>query len=280
METSTKSRADDKALGQEKPENRLMNTSNTQRKTAIKLENISLRIPVAIDGNKKTLKNSIVSAVTGGIIKRKGNQSWVEALKNISLTIEQGERIALIGHNGAGKTTFLRLISGIYEPTKGKLKSYCNVYPMLQKNFLTSPELSGVEAVKAQYLLLHGNLKKFDHFLQEICEFSELDEFIHMPIKTYSEGMAARLLFTLLTSSRHEFLALDEGFGTGDARFYERASKRLEKFIDSSGTLVLASHSEELLQRFCTKGLVFNKGEITFSGKLNQALDYYHGTYS
>jgi lipopolysaccharide transport system ATP-binding protein len=107
-------------------------------------------------------------------------------------------------------------------------------------------------------------------------EFCELGDFIHLPMKTYSEGMSARLMFSLLTSGRHECLALDEGFGAGDARFFERAQQRLEKFIESTGTLFLASHSEPLLRQFCKRGLVFDQGKITFDGPLEEAFLYYH----
>lgn len=141
---------------------------------------------------------------------------------------------------------------------------------------MTSPELSGLQAAKGQYLLTHGHLRGFPKYLQEIVEFSELGDFIHLPMKGYSEGMSARLLFALLTSGSHDCLALDEGFGAGDARFFERAQKRMEHFIDTAGTLILASHSEGLLRQFCKRGLVFNRGQIVFDGPLEQSLAYYH----
>jgi lipopolysaccharide transport system ATP-binding protein len=146
---------------------------------------------------------------------------------------------------------------------------------MIQKSFLTSPELSGLQAVKGHYLLQHGNLRGFADYLQSIVEFSELGDFIHLPMKGYSEGMSARLLFALLTSGSHDCLALDEGFGAGDARFFERAQQRMEQFIDASGTLILASHSNALLRQFCKRGLVFNQGHIVFDGSLEDALSYY-----
>jgi lipopolysaccharide transport system ATP-binding protein len=95
-------------------------------------------------------------------------------------------------------------------------------------------------------------------------------------MKGYSEGMSARLLFALLTSSTHDCLALDEGFGAGDARFFDRAQRRLEQFIESAGTLILASHSDGLLRQFCQRGLVFNQGQIVFDGPLDASLAFYH----
>ena len=147
---------------------------------------------------------------------------------------------------------------------------------MLQKTFLTSSELTGVDACKAHYLLRKHSLNGFDNFLNEIVDFSGLGSYISLPIKTYSEGMAARLIFSILTSSPHECLAIDEGFGTGDADFFERAEQRMKKFMDSAATLFLASHSEELLKQFCVRGLVFNHGSIVYDGTLDAALNYYH----
>jgi len=147
---------------------------------------------------------------------------------------------------------------------------------MLQKSFLTSTDLSGVDAAKAHYLLENKSLNGFGEFLEEIIEFSGLGEFISLPIKTYSEGMSARLIFSILTSKPHDCLAIDEGFGTGDSDFFERAEKRMKSFMNSSGTLLFASHSEYLLKQFCTRGIVFNHGHVVFDGPLDDALNYYH----
>jgi lipopolysaccharide transport system ATP-binding protein len=147
---------------------------------------------------------------------------------------------------------------------------------MIQKSFITSFELSGLQAVKGHYILTHGNLRGFHDYLQEILDFSELGDFIHLPMKGYSEGMSARLLFAMLTSGTHDCLALDEGFGAGDARFFQKAQERLERFIQKAGTLILASHSDSLLRKFCRRGLVFSKGQIIFDGPLEDSLAFYH----
>jgi len=188
----------------------------------------------------------------------------------------EGERVALIGHNGAGKSTFLKLISGIYTATSGRFQRQIRVFPMIQKSFITSPELSGLQAIKAHYLMVQGNLRGFDGFCDGVIEFSGLGDFIHLPIKTYSEGMAARLLFSMLTAFSHECLAMDEGFGAGDFSFYEKAQQRMQAFIEQAGTLFLASHSDALLKQFCQRGLVFDQGSIAFDGPLDQALSFYH----
>jgi lipopolysaccharide transport system ATP-binding protein len=247
----------------------------SEKTPVLELQDVWLRIPVDYQ-ETRTLKKALLRSVTGGAIKRTSGGAEIEALRGISCTIYHGERVALIGHNGAGKSTFLRLVSGIYTATSGRFRASAPVFPMIQKSFITGPELSGVQAVKGHYLLMHGNLQGFPAYLQEIIDFSELGNFIHLPMKGYSEGMSARLLFALLTSDSHDCLALDEGFGAGDARFFERAQQRLSKFIDASGTLILASHSDALLRQFCCRGLVFNQGEIVFDGQLNKSLAYYH----
>ena len=130
--------------------------------------------------------------------------------------------------------------------------------------------------MKAHYLLVHGNLRGFEAFQEDVVTFAGLGDFIHLPLKTYSQGMAARLLFAVLTSGSHDCLAMDEGFGAGDNDFYDRAQERLERFLDTAGTLLLASHTERLLKRFCSRGLVFRAGRIVFDGQLNDALAFYN----
>ena len=251
---------------------------NILNKPAIEIKNLSLSIPIFCSENRslsKRFTNQVIN-LTGGTLNQSKNGTNIIALNNINLTIMKGERVGLIGHNGSGKSSFLRLISGIYLPTNGNIKVLVDVYPMLQKTFLTSSELSGVDACKAHFLLKNQSLDGFESFLREIIEFSGLGSYISLPIKTYSEGMSARLIFSILTSSPHECLAIDEGFGTGDADFCDRAEERMRQFMESAATLFLASHSEELLKQFCNRGIVFSHGSIVFDGPLDAALNYYH----
>ena len=251
---------------------------NMLNKPAIEIKDLSLAIPIYHSEGRslsKKFANKVIN-ITGGALDQSENRTNVIALNNINLTIMKGERVGLIGHNGSGKSSFLRLISGIYLPTAGKINISVDVYPMLQKTFLTSSELSGVDACKAHYLLQNHHLLGFETFLNEIIEFSGLGSYISLPIKTYSEGMTARLIFSILTSSPHDCLAIDEGFGTGDADFCDRAEVRMEQFMESAATLFLASHSEELLKQFCNRGIVFSHGSIVYDGPLCAALNYYH----
>lgn len=248
-------------------------------RTIVEADDVWLRIPVWTT-ETRSLKSALLRSVTGGGLRRSSTGAEVEALRGISCRIQSGERVALIGHNGAGKSTFLKLVSGIYHATSGCLVTHVKVYPMIQKSFITSPELSGVQAVKAHYLLINGNLKGFGSFLEEVTEFSGLGDFIHLPVKGYSEGMAARLLFSVLTGFQHECLALDEGFGAGDSQFKEQAQERMRKFIDGAGTLLMASHSDDLLRQFCQRGLVFDQGRIVCDADLETALSFYHKNHA
>lgn len=253
----------------------MTDSANLQSDPVLRLRDVWLRIPV-FTSETRTLKSALLRSVTGGALRRSKGGVEIDALRGVNCDIHHGERVALIGHNGAGKSTFLRLVSGIYQPSSGLFRASCPVFPMIQKSFITSPDLSGVQAVKGHYLLMHGHLRGFQDFLDEIVEFSGLGDFIHLPMKGYSEGMGARLLFAMLTASSHDCLAMDEGFGAGDARFFERAQARLQSFISSAGTLLLASHSEELLHMFCVRGLVFDQGQIVCDAPLQHALAYYH----
>ena len=222
-----------------------------------------------------SLKKKIIKSVTGGGLTKNKKKSYVTALKSINLKVYKGEKIGLIGHNGSGKTSFIRLISGIYEPTSGFLNSTVKVYPMIERSFIVEEELTGVDSAKAHYLMMNNSLVGFQNFLENITQFSGLGDYIYLPLKTYSEGMSARLMFSLLTYQNHECLALDEGLGTGDKEFYKKAQSRLNIFLENSGSLFLASHSDELLRRFCLRGIVFNGGKLIFDGNIEEALDFY-----
>ena len=252
----------------------MIEENDIKRKTIIELTNVSLEIPI-FSNSDFNLKKKLIKSVTGGAFKSNSKKTIIKALDSINLSVKQGEKIALIGHNGSGKTSFIRLISGIYKPTSGSLITLVNVYPMVKSSFIVEEELTGVESAKAHYLIMNNSLKGFQDFLDDVIEFSGLGDFIYLPLKTYSEGMSSRLMFALLTYQYHECLALDEGLGTGDKAFYNKAEHRLDKFLNNSGSLFIASHSKELLRKFCLRGIVFSSGKLVFDGALEQALTFY-----
>ena len=149
---------------------------------------------------------------------------------------------------------------------------------MIERSFIVEEELTGYDSAKAHYLIMNNSLDGFEDFLDYVIQFSGIGEYLYLPLKTYSEGMASRLTFSLLTFHKHDCLALDEAIGTGDQDFYKKAQKRLNEYLTSSGMLILSSHSSALLRRFCERGLVFSGGSIIFDGDLEDALKFYDET--
>jgi len=245
---------------------------------AVHCDSVSLSLPVR-STRRASAARAIATTVTGGFLTGNSHGASILALNKLSLTISSGEKVALIGHNGAGKSTFLRLISGIFVPTSGALSMKGYATPLLDKSFIVDQDLSGYEVCKAHYLkdrrLLNISLSEY---IYDIENFTELGDFLHAAVSSYSDGMKTRLMFALLTSSRHPLLAMDEGIAAGDRFFLEKAATRFDNFLTTADTLVLASHDEALLKRFTTRGIVMAKGSCIFDGDLNSALDFYHSS--
>ena len=242
----------------------------------LEISNLSLDIPV---GSSKRYGRSLnfFNNKVGGILKNKHNITYIRALNKINLTIKKGERIALIGHNGSGKSTLLRVISNIFKPSEGEIKGQFFT-PLLNRSFMVNEDHPGIDAIKAHYLYSRRKVRTQDYknFEKKVIEDSGLGKFINVPIRTYSTGMAERLQFCLATSFKDNALAIDEGFGTADSAFTSFAIKKLNKFMDSTETIVFASHSEALLTSFCQRGIILKGGVINFDGPIKEAFDLYH----
>ena len=249
------------------------------------LENVSLYL-YNMTSKGINIKKELVKIV-GKILKirqkkeftktNKIDKSKVLILKNINVYINKGDRIGLLGANGSGKSTILKLLSGIYKPTTGSIRGNL-FFPMIIRDLNVSEDLSGIDAAKAffyQYDLSSIGYDLFQ-FISEIEELTNIGEYFSRSIKYYSEGMRTRLIFSLLTSVRlSENLAIDEGFGTGDKMFAAHAETKLEEFLGSKGSLLLASHSDNLLRQFCKRGWVMKEGRIIFDGPLEDAISFY-----
>ena len=205
------------------------------------------------------------------------NKNKVLILDTLKASIKRGERIGLIGANGSGKSTLLKLLSGIYVPTYGSIRGDL-FYPMITRDLNVSHDLNGEDASKSFYYQHSLNNLGFDlnDFVRAINENCKIGDYFTKPIKYYSEGMRTRLVFSLLTSVRlSDNLAIDEGFGTGDKAFALQAEKQLEDFLGTSGSLLMASHSDLLLKEFCKRGWVMKKGKILYDGNIDDALAFY-----
>lgn len=197
-------------------------------------------------------------------------------IDNLSLQIGKGDRIGLLGHNGSGKTTLLRMLSGIYKPTRGTINfSEKQLTPIIDQSLGYSRELHGKQLCYINFLLYQQEFISWKTFYEKILIFTELSEFMDTPIKSWSQGMQTRLSFALITNRPLSGLALDEGLVAGDQWFQRKAKIQLDNFIDGLGTLVLASHSVDLLQRYCSRGIILHKGQVQFDGSLFRAIQLY-----
>lgn len=244
---------------------------------SIRLEHVSVAFPV-YDLFARSAKNRLISAGTGGrLATDAGHRMTVQALDDVTLTLQHGERVALIGHNGAGKTTLLRVLAGIYEPTGGRVEVSGRVAPLFDVSLGMDPEATGYENIVLRGLFLGLSRAEIDARVGEIADFTELGDFLHLPIRTYSDGMRARLTFAVSTSIDPEILLLDEGIGAGDAAFMEKARMRMEKFVARAGILVLASHSQELIRSLCTRAILVERGCVVRDGDVTDVLRLYQG---
>lgn len=209
----------------------------------------------------RSIKNKIMSSI-GGTIFKKNNLEFVYALKNISISIKSGQRIGLIGPNGAGKSTFLRLLAGCIEPLEGTIARNGKINSILSLSMGLDAELTGLENIKLQSYFRNYTKEKYVDFLNSVISFSELDDFINMPIESYSSGMILRLAFAIATFEVPEILLLDEIINVGDKNFSKKSKKRIEDLIDNSSLLILSSHDDSIIKNYCNKIYRFNNGSF------------------
>ncbi len=200
----------------------------------------------------------------------------VRALENVSFELNNGDRLGLIGHNGAGKSTLLRVLAGVYAPTIGTIRLEGRISPLFNAAPGLDPEDTGYENIKTCGMFLGMTDSEIETRIPDIAEFSELGEYLDLPVRTYSAGMMTRLGYAIATSIEPDILLLDEGLATGDARFATRAEERLQSLISRSSILVLASHSDVMIKAMCNQAALMEKGHIIALGPVEEIIDYYH----
>jgi ABC-type polysaccharide/polyol phosphate transport system ATPase subunit len=199
----------------------------------------------------------------------------IKALDGVSFEIREGDRIGLLGHNGSGKTTLLRTLSGIYEPVTGELRASGHVVPLFDLHLGMDLDATGTENIWMRSKLLGLTTRQISDSLDDIADFTELGDYLEMPMRTYSTGMMVRLAFAISTAIVPEILLLDEMIGAGDAGFIARADARLHDFLQRAGILVIASHSLPILRQWCNKGMLLKRGKLVAQGPLEDVITLY-----
>lgn len=202
----------------------------------------------------------------GDAILRVGRNTYVRALDSVSLSLEAGDRLGLVGANGAGKTTLLKVLYGVYEPTGGSVDVRGRVDALFNIGLGFRMEATGRRNIVLRGLINGWTMDEIENRMESIINFSELGEFIDLPYKTYSQGMAGRLAFSIATSLEPEILLMDEWISAGDQVFQEKARSRMKEMAARAGIIVLASHNSDLVRRTCNKILELEKGKVKYFG--------------
>jgi lipopolysaccharide transport system ATP-binding protein len=227
----------------------------------IKFNNLSVEFPV-LDNDSGYLVKKLFS-----LNKIKNKKEIITALSNIDIKIDDGDRVGIYGHNGSGKSTLLRVISGVITPSKGNFDINGNVSSLINIASGIYMDGTGIENIYFRSTLMGIEKKVIDKKIDEIISFADIKNFINYPIKTYSSGMLMRLLFSIVTAYNHEIIVMDEFISTGDAKFIVKANDRIHKMIHNSNNFIFASHSLDLITKFCNRMIILYGGEIVFYGR-------------
>lgn len=244
----------------------------------ISLENVTVDIPVQIQGKRAVLHNAITEMVGGVVTSRSASRLNVRALDNVSFTLPSGERLGLIGHNGAGKTTLLKTIAGLYPISSGTIEVEGSVRTFFNLSAGLDASQSGLKNIKNVALFYTPDIAEIEHMVPEIIEFSELGDFIDMPVSTYSAGMLARLIVSIALNFGGENLIMDEMLGAGDASFMKKVNARVHKMMESSKSLLFASHATEIVHQLCNKVIWLEKGRIKMMGDATYVVEEFNKT--
>ena len=246
------------------------------RASELSLENVSVSFPI-YHGGSRSLKKSLLFRGSGGqLASDASHRITVEALRNVSMEFRTGDRVALIGTNGAGKTTLLRVMAGIYEPVTGVVKSRGRISPMFDISLGIDGDISGYDNIRLRGLILGLTAREIEERMADIVEFTELGDYLDIPVRTYSSGMMTRLTFAVATCFAPEIFLMDEWIVAGDAGFLAKAQHRIEAFVEQAGILVLASHSSEICRQWCNKAIWMERGEVKMAADIGAVLDSYN----
>jgi ABC-type polysaccharide/polyol phosphate transport system ATPase subunit len=239
----------------------------------LSLYKVDVSFPI-YHGGSRSLKKRLLFRGSGGHMATDAHQRIVvQVLRDVSLRLVAGDRVALVGSNGAGETTLLRVMAGIYEPVSGIVRSSGRISSM----FDIDSEISGFENIRLRGMILGLSSAEIEERMADIVEFTELGDYLDVPVRTYSAGMMTRLTFAVATCFAPEILLMDEWILAGDASFLNKAQQRVEAFVERASIMVLASHSIDTCHKLCNQGIWMDQGKIKAAGPIDAVLDAYSG---
>ena len=239
-------------------------------KYTLKVDDVSIRFNLSKE-KVDNLKELLIKKIKGEKIRF--NEFW--ALKNISFELQKGDRLGILGLNGAGKSTLLKIIAGVYKPTSGKVTRHGHIAPMIELGAGFDSNYTGRENIFLYGSVLGLSRSFLEEKYDEILEFSELGDFIDVPIKNYSSGMKSRLGFAIATVVEPDILILDEVLSVGDARFRRKCEKKMQSMFDHGVTVLFVSHNLAQVQRICNKAILLDHGNLIAKGEMNEMAELY-----
>lgn len=244
---------------------------------SIEFKDVCVDFPI-YNASGRSLKKRLIQVATGGQLGAdQQGRVVVRALEGLSFTLRDGDRVGLLGHNGAGKSTLLRLLSGVYEPSSGNAKIKGEIGSLIDISLGIDPEATGRENIYLRGGLLGMTKAQITTQIENIIEFSELGDFVDMPLRTYSTGMHLRLAFAVSTIVRPEILLMDEWLSVGDEGFKHKAEARMTELVQSTNILVIASHSRDLVLHTCNRVIWLEHGKVRMDGDPHSVVAAYFG---
>ncbi|GAB3087883.1 ABC transporter ATP-binding protein [Cupriavidus yeoncheonensis] len=244
---------------------------------SIEFKDVCVDFPI-YNASGRSLKKRLIQVATGGQLgANEQGRVVVRALEGLNFSLKDGDRVGLLGHNGAGKSTLLRLLSGVYEPSSGTAQIKGDIGSLIDISLGIDPEATGRENIYLRGGLLGMTRAEIAKQIDAIIEFSELGDFVDMPLRTYSTGMHLRLAFAVSTIVRPEILLMDEWLSVGDEGFKHKAEARMAELVQSTNILVIASHSRELILHTCNRVIWLEHGKVRMDGDPQSVVAAYFG---
>jgi lipopolysaccharide transport system ATP-binding protein len=235
----------------------------------VELNGVTLDYPI-YSVRAKSLRSAVFARKIGGQMYQNSDVTVVRALSNIGFKLQEGDRLALVGHNGSGKTTLLKVLAGVYEPTAGQVRINGSIATTISVSAGLDYDVSGMQNIFNLGRMRMASRKAIQAKLDDIIECSGLAQFIHLPVRTYSQGMVARLMFAVTTAFEADILIMDEWLSAGDADFQEQARARMTDFISRAKIVVVATHDFHLARVVCNKVCALGGGKIGFFGTTDE----------